>query len=148
MQTRCACFFLLSLWWKFGIEIFALKGLFSFMIWRPVSSQVNRSWEFGTTNLALKMLLSFINWCQNLYFKMVFITVLQGSYSQRNFKNKMKWPLLCFFLKSSLSEKATKLWKNLPLVMTLLSKNSCFVKTGRRLFQILWPSHSVLTLSN
>ena len=32
--------------------------------------------------------------------------------------------------------------------MTLLSKNSCFVKTGGRFFQILWPSHNILTLSN
>ena len=29
----------------------------------------------------------------------------------------------------------------------LLSKNSCFVNTGWRFFQILWPSHNVLTLS-
>ena len=50
-------------------------------------------------------------------------------------------------LKSSFSENATKLWKNLPLVLTLLSKNSCFVKTGGRFFPILWPSHNVLTLS-
>ena len=50
-------------------------------------------------------------------------------------------------LKSSFSEKATKVWKNLPLVLTLLSKNNCFVKTGRRFFQILWPSHNVWTLN-
>ena len=49
-------------------------------------------------------------------------------------------------VKSSFSEKAIKVWKNLPLVLTLLSKNSCFVKTGGRFFQILWPSHNVLTL--
>ena len=30
--------------------------------------------------------------------------------------------------------------------MTLLSKNSCFVKTGGRFFQILWSSHNILTL--
>jgi hypothetical protein len=30
--------------------------------------------------------------------------------------------------------------------LTLLSKNSCFVKTGGRFFQILWPSYNVLTL--
>ena len=35
-------------------------------------------------------------------------------------------------LKSSFSEKATKIWKNFPLVLTLLSKDSCFIK-------ILWP---------
>ena len=29
--------------------------------------------------------------------------------------------------------------------MTLLSKNNCFVKTGGRFFQILWPSHNVGT---
>ena len=49
-------------------------------------------------------------------------------------------------VKFSFSEKATKNWKNLPFVLTLLSKNSCFVKTGGRFFQILWPSHNVLTL--
>ena len=30
--------------------------------------------------------------------------------------------------------------------MTLLSKNSCFVKTSGSFFPILWPSHNVLTL--
>ena len=30
--------------------------------------------------------------------------------------------------------------------MTLLSENSCFVNKGGRFFQILWPSHNVLTL--
>ena len=49
-------------------------------------------------------------------------------------------------LKFSFSEKGTKIWKNLPLVLTLLSKNSCFVKTSGRFFPILWPSHNVLTL--
>ena len=28
----------------------------------------------------------------------------------------------------------------------LLSKNSCFAKTGGLFFQIVWPSHKVLTL--
>ena len=37
-------------------------------------------------------------------------------------------------LKSSFSEKATKIWKNLPLGLTLLGKNRCFVKTGKRFF--------------
>ena len=32
--------------------------------------------------------------------------------------------------------------------LTLLSKYSCFVKTGVRFFQILWPSHNVLTLES
>ena len=49
-------------------------------------------------------------------------------------------------LKFSFSEKATTFWKNLPLVLTLLSKDSCFVKTGGRFFQILWPSYNVWTL--
>ena len=52
----------------------------------------------------------------------------------------------CWVLKFSFSEKATKIWKNLPLVLTLLSKNSCCVKTRGRFFQILWPSHNVSTL--
>ena len=41
-------------------------------------------------------------------------------------------------IKSSFSEKVTNIWKNLPLVLTVLSKNNCFVKTGGRLFQILY----------
>ena len=45
-------------------------------------------------------------------------------------------------LKFSFSKKAT----NLSLVLTLLSKNSCFVKKSGRFFQILWPSHNFLTL--
>ena len=50
------------------------------------------------------------------------------------------------YLKFSFSEKATKIWKNLPIVLTLLSNNSCFVKKGGRFFQILQPSHNLLTL--
>ena len=38
------------------------------------------------------------------------------------------------YLKFSFSEKATKIWKNIPLVLTLLSKNRCFVKTSGRFF--------------
>ena len=49
-------------------------------------------------------------------------------------------------VKFSFPEKATKIWRKIPLVLTLLSKNSCFVKTGERFFQILWPSQNVLTL--
>ena len=49
-------------------------------------------------------------------------------------------------MKFSFSEKGTQIWKNLPLVLTLPSKNSCFVKTGERFFQILWPSHNIWTL--
>ena len=39
------------------------------------------------------------------------------------------WTLM---LKSSFPEKATKFWKNLSLVLTLLSKSSCFFKRGGR----------------
>ena len=49
-------------------------------------------------------------------------------------------------VKFSFSEKATKFWKNLLLVLILLSKNSYFVKTGGRLFQTLLPCHNVWTL--
>ena len=55
--------------------------------------------------------------------------------------------LMYLRLKSSFSEKATKIWKNLPLVLTLLSKNSCVVKTSGIFFQILWPSHNISTLT-
>ena len=50
-------------------------------------------------------------------------------------------------LKFSFSEKATKIWKNLPLALTLLSKNNCSVKLGGRFFSNLWPSHNVWALS-
>ena len=50
-------------------------------------------------------------------------------------------------IKFRFSEKATKIWKNISLVLTLLSKNRCFVKTDGRFFPILWPSHNILTLS-
>ena len=48
-------------------------------------------------------------------------------------------------IKFSFSEKTTKIWKNLPLVLIVLSKN-CFVKTGGKFFQIFWPSHNIWTL--
>ena len=40
------------------------------------------------------------------------------------------------FLKFSFSEKVTKIWKNLPLVLTLLSRNSCFVKEVADFFKL------------
>ena len=50
----------------------------------------------------------------------------------------------CFvLLKFSFSEKGTKNWKNLPLVLMVLSKYRCFV--SGRFFPILWPFHNVLT---
>ena len=49
-------------------------------------------------------------------------------------------------VKFSFSEKAIKIWKNIPLVLRLLSKNNCFAKTGGRFFQILWPSHNIWTV--
>ena len=39
-------------------------------------------------------------------------------------------------VKSRFSEKATKIWKNIPLVLTLLSKKICFVITSERFFPI------------
>ena len=50
-------------------------------------------------------------------------------------------------VKFRFSEKATKFEKNIPLLLTLLGENSCFVKTGGIFFQILWRSHNVLTLA-
>ena len=52
------------------------------------------------------------------------------------------------YLKSSFSEKATKIWKNLPFVLTLMSKNNRFVKTGGRFFQIFSILFSILSLTN
>ena len=52
-----------------------------------------------------------------------------------------------YLIKFSFSKKATKIWKNLPHVLMLLIKNSCFVKTSGRFFPILWPTHNVLTLT-
>ena len=52
-------------------------------------------------------------------------------------------------LKSSFSKKAAKIWKNLPLVLTLLSKNSCFVKLCGLLTMYFRRLHTyVLFLSN
>ena len=45
-------------------------------------------------------------------------------------------------LKFRFSEKATKIWKNLPVVLTCALN---FKKSGR-FFQIVWPSHNILTL--
>ena len=42
--------------------------------------------------------------------------------------------LLDDLLKFSFSEDATKIWKNLPLALMLLNKNSCFAKTSGRFF--------------
>ena len=53
---------------------------------------------------------------------------------------------LAWLWSSSFSQKATKIWKNLPLDLTLLSKNNCFVKTSGIFFQILWPCHNAWTL--
>ena len=50
------------------------------------------------------------------------------------------------YLKFSFSEKATKIWKNIPLVLTLLSKKKVLSKQVGDFFPILWPSHNVLTL--
>ena len=47
------------------------------------------------------------------------------------------------FLKVQLFWKGQKNLKNVPLVLILLSQNSCFVKKGGRSFLILWPSHNV-----
>ena len=59
-----------------------------------------------------------------------------------------QWPVNQMFslLKFSFSEKAIKLLKNLPLVLTLLSKTMFFFKTGGRFFHILWPFHNIWTL--
>ena len=53
---------------------------------------------------------------------------------KRNYRTKTR--PISISVKSSFSKKATKIWKTLPLVSTLLSKNSYFVKTGGRFFQI------------
>ena len=52
--------------------------------------------------------------------------------------------LLWLVLKSKFSEKATKIWKNLPLVLTFTQWKSNQVGD---FFQILWPSDNVLTLN-
>ena len=47
-------------------------------------------------------------------------------------------------VKFRFSEKTTKIWKNLPLILTVLSKH----QNKWEIFQILWPSHNnVLTLN-
>ena len=52
-------------------------------------------------------------------------------FSRKTNENNSTWGTI---VKSSFSEKATKIWKNLPLILTLLSKN---VTTGGRFFFIL-----------
>ena len=47
--------------------------------------------------------------------------------------------LISSLLKFKFSEKAKKIWKNLPLVLTNVKTN---------FFQIVWPSHNILTLSS
>ena len=51
-------------------------------------------------------------------------------------------------VKFSFSGKATKIWKNLPLVLTprYWVKTAVSSKQVGDFFQILWPSHNVLTL--
>ena len=53
--------------------------------------------------------------------------------------------VLILILKFSFSEKATKIWKNLPLVLMLLSTTFLSKQVGD-FFQILWPSHNIWTL--
>ena len=62
------------------------------------------------------------------------------------FQNKLKIEKCNISQSSGFLRRPQKFEKNLLLVLTLLSKNSCFVKTGGRFFQILWPSYNVLTL--
>ena len=50
-------------------------------------------------------------------------------------------------VKFSFSEKATKNWKNLPLVWRYWVKTAVLSKQVGDFFQILWPSHNVLTLT-
>ena len=47
-----------------------------------------------------------------------------------------------FLSKFRFSEKATQIWRNLPLVLMLLSKRQ---KKVGDFFQILWPSHNIFT---
>ena len=61
---------------------------------------------------------------------------------------KSEYAIKDFVSKVQLFWKGHKiLKKKLPHVLTLLSKNSCFVKTDGRLFQIMWPSLNVLNLA-
>ena len=48
--------------------------------------------------------------------------------------------VVLLFLKFRFSEKATKMWKNLPLVLTLLSK--CW-NNWEIFFQIVWPPQCI-----
>ena len=51
-------------------------------------------------------------------------------------------------VKSSFSEKATKNWKKYLTCFDTTEWKQLFCQKGGRFFQILWPSHNVLTLNN
>ena len=107
----------------------------------------------------------FLRLCSNPNFSKMSVELLQNSavilffYSQciakfwsefwlSFFAEQSNYLIFHTFLKSSFSKKVTKIWINLPLVLTLLSKKNCFVKTGGRFFQILWPPHNFWTLKS
>ena len=50
----------------------------------------------------------------------------------------------CFPLKFRYSEKASKVWNNLPLYFDVYLSN---FQTKWEIFQIMWPSHNIWTLS-
>ena len=81
-----------------------------------------------------------------ILFSRIFTNFLTNFNRKTTAANDQSVLVLERLLKFSFSEKAQKIWKNLPLVLTLLSKSNCFVKTGGRFFQILWPSHNIWTL--
>ena len=100
-----------------------------FEIWNHVHAQTLQKrhffwvWLFFTACRYLDSYLQLHNWSE--YFHLT-IFLLQFTQFMCN--------VWIWVWKSSFSEKATKIWKNIPLVLTLLSKNSCFVKTGGRFF--------------
>ena len=52
------------------------------------------------------------------------------------------------FVKFSFYEKATKIWKNLHLFWHYWVNTAVLSKQVEDFFQILWPSHNILTLWN
>ena len=73
-------------------------------------------------------------WNAKLCIAVCIITyVAEFSYCFGRYSGRISVKILEVF-NSCFSEKATKIWKNLPLVLTLLSRSSCFVKADGRFF--------------
>ena len=117
-------------------------------------SQFCRKSAVVTQSTNLKTFLSNLAQCVEGFSEGAFKYFNAHSFFTRDLWNGQAWwisivKLQCeYLLKVQLFWKVHKNWKNLPLLLTLLSKNNCFVKTSGRFFQIFWPSYNVWTLKS